>query len=425
MSSTNRSCGFKDSQLLLLNQKFRSQQKLSLAEVKQLTGETKLSEKQVRTWFANKRRQCKQNKKSTAFSKVPKVSVLMDMDTIKALQRSIAKTENILQDEENESFQSTSLSEMIPFIEKPEIPRNKICTKTKTNVYIENLLQRVEELESVLKEREGDIYVMQKDLNRSRDDLETKERVLKTIQQSIPKVVSDHRKILEEKDIKILELENRLDSSERANTELRAKLETIRKDGKCFENKNELESLENQNSEYKLTIIELNRNLAEKETALEKNSELEKSIQRLEHEKVSLMAEFEKRNRELNLMKYKESQCLQLERTLSETMRILAQCKEESSELRMKEVQSAEKISELEFEVHSRSVELNSLGDLVKRLNDKVRTSNINPDQKIQIMEEDVDLTEGHQILKRRSSDLKNGMDVVASVLSEIISRTI
>ena len=224
-------------------------------------------------------------------------------------------------------------------------------------------------------------------------------------------------------DLKILELENRLEGSEKANTELRVKLETIRKDGKDFENKNELDSQNKQNSEHKLTIIELNRNLAEKETALEKNSELEKSIRRLEDEKVSLRAEFEKRNRELNLMKYKERQCLQLERTLSETRRILAECKEESTKLRLREIQSAEKISELEFEVHSRSVELTTLGELVKKLNNKVRTFNITPDQKIQIMEEDLDLTEGHKIYKLRSSDLKNGMDVVPSVLSEIISR--
>jgi len=384
MSSKTKASGFKDTQLTLLNQKFRSKQKLSPSEVKLVARDTKLSEKQVRTWFTNKRRNCSQKKiqNSSVFSKVPKVSVLMDMNTIKALQRSLAGTENILKEEENESFESTSLSEKIPSLDQEDkavkeiqnvgIFQQKKCIKT--NKYIEKLLQRVEELEEGLKEREGEIYFMQKDISRSREDLEAKDRVLRTIQQSIPKVVSDHRKNIEVKDMKILELENRLQLSERGNTELRLELENIRKTGKCSEDKEELDTLKNKNSEYQQNLLELERNLAQKEKVLEKNVELEKSIRVLEQEKVTLTAEIEKKSRELNLVRYKERQCLQLERTLSETRKMLDECKAENKELQMKESQSAEKISQLEFEKHSQSVELNTLGEVIKRLNDKVRT---------------------------------------------------
>ena len=215
---------------------------------------------------------------------------------------------------------------------------------------------------------------MQKDISRSREDLEAKDRVLRTIQQSIPKVVSDHRKNIEVKDMKILELENRLQLSQRGNTELRLELENIRKTGKCSEDKEELDTLKNKNSEYQQNLLELERNLAEKEKVLEKNVELEKSIRVLEQEKVTLTAEIEKKSRELNLVRYKERQCLQLEMTLSETRKMLDECKAENKELQMKESQSAEKISQLEFEKHSQSVELNTLGEIIKRLNDKVRT---------------------------------------------------
>merc|ERR1712129_214258 len=96
---------------------------------------------------------------------------------------------------------------------------SKPCTKEED--LVEELLRRIEELEEDLKDREGDLYYTKKDLESVQATLEGKERVLNTVQESIPKVVSEHKKALQNKDDKISDLKL---SSDKLQRELEAKL---------------------------------------------------------------------------------------------------------------------------------------------------------------------------------------------------------
>ena len=79
------------------------------------------------------------------------------------------------------------------------------------------------------------LYLTKKELTGCKEHLESKERVLKTIQQSIPRVVSDHKKNLELKDTEILELRNKFDSSETRNIELRGELARLKKESQLIQ----------------------------------------------------------------------------------------------------------------------------------------------------------------------------------------------
>ena len=68
-------------------------------------------------------------------------------------------------------------------------------------------MRRIEELEEDLKDKDGDLYYTKKDLESVQATLEGKERVLSTVQESIPKVVIEHKKALQTKDDAISELE--------------------------------------------------------------------------------------------------------------------------------------------------------------------------------------------------------------------------
>ena len=403
--------GFKSSQLTLLNQKFQQKQTLSSAEVTQLARATKLSEKQVRGWFANKRKRYNKHK-STAFSKVPKVNVLMDMDTINALKKSIVGTEYILVDEESNTG-STSLSESTSVQDRHvqkmnHIPLTKPCNKT--NKLIENLLQKIEELEEGLKEKEGDLYLLNKDLDRSKGDLQANERVLKTIQQSIPKVVSDHKKELESKDLKILELQTKVKSSEETSIALTKELDILKKEMASSDTKND--SLRKKHSEYEKSVTKSRRILEEKE--------LEQNI-------VRVVLQEKSQNENLKLLKAKESQCRTLEVNLKETRRLLTECRDDNRELHRKELRSEEKISMLEFEIHSKSAELVTMGEVIKRLNEKIQTFSQNPELNIKTLKENSNLNQGPvtSCKKRMKTDDEDRVDVVRSVISELISNVI
>ena len=410
-----REVGFKDSQLSILNRTFGLKQHLSTTEVENLAREIRLSQKQVRTWFANKRKRCKGGiGKSTAFSKIAKVAVLMDMDTINAMKESILMHSNKDKSscdysDDDASDDSMSLSEKTSVLERREMvnvnvkqarfwmmekdksngeketpaPLMKQCTST--NKYLENFLQRIEDLEEGLKEREGQLYFTKKELASCKENLENKERVLQTIQQSIPRVVSDHKKNLEMKDTEILEMKNKFDSSENKNKELSAELESLKNEGRYLKGK-----------------------LTENSP---RNPFVSETGNPSEEQKVK--------------MKSKENQVLLLESMLAATRSQLAECKDQNAELQRKEFENVEKISVLQFELHSKSAELGTMGLVIRRLNEKIKSLNQrtqqNTEEQLNLVG-DLDSPREKRMRIEKEENGSEGMMVVETLLSDIIS---
>ena len=75
-------------------------------------------------------------------------------------------------------------------------------------------------------------------------------------------------------------------------------------------------------------------------------------------------------------MKSKENQVLLLESMLAATRSQLAECKDQNAELQRKEFENVEKISVLQFELHSKSAELGTMGLVIRRLNEKIKSVN-------------------------------------------------
>ena len=427
--SSTREVSFKDSQVTVLSRAFGLKQHLSPSEVEKLARQTKLSQKQVRTWFANKRSRWKLGK-STAFSKIAKVAVLMDMNTINALKESIlmhSNADNVVGDDSNESDESMSLSEKTSVLDRQrvslkqtkflmmekenpngetETPLIKQCTST--NKYLENLLQKIEELEDCLKEREGELYFTKKELAGCKEDLESKERVLKTIQQSIPRVVSDHKKNLELKDTEILELRNKFESSETRNIELRGELARLKKEIQDGGRK-EVTLLRAQNEQYQETVRDLKQKLAENSP---RNQLVCKSGNDSEEQKLRV--------------KLKENQCLLLESSLGATRNQLVECKDQNAELQRREFQNVEKISVLQFELHSKSAELDTMGLVIRRLNDKIKFLNQRTEQNIEEQQlnlvKDLESPSKKRMRIEEEENYSEGMLVVQALLSDIIS---
>merc|ERR1712183_251666 len=100
---------------------------------------------------------------------------------------------------------------------KKIVPKDNISKSDPKNVepcskqedLVEALLRSIEELEEDLKDKEGDLDNAKKDLDAVKTTLEGKERVLTTVQESIPKVVNEHKKALETRDNEIKELKLR------------------------------------------------------------------------------------------------------------------------------------------------------------------------------------------------------------------------
>ena len=276
---------------------------------------------------------------------------------------------------------------------------------------MENLLQKIEELEDGLKEREGELYLTKKELAGCKEDLESKERVLKTIQQSIPRVVSDHKKNLELKDSEILEFRNKLDSSENTNKELRAELEGLKKERQDSGIK-DVEMWRAEKAEYQRTVKDLKRKLAENSP---RNPLVCESGNESEEQKL--------------MLKLKENQCLMLETKLAATKNQLAECKDQNAELQRKEFDNVEKISVLQFELHSKSAELGTMGLVIRRLNDKIQSLNQKTEQNLE--EQQVNLVKDLESPRKKRMRIEEeendseGMLVVQTLLSDIISEVL
>ena len=81
----------------------------------------------------------------------------------------------------------------------------------------------------------------------------------------------------------------------------------------------------------------------------------------------------------------------------------------------------------LEFEIHSKSAELVTMGEVIKRLNEKIQTFSQNPELNIKTLKENSNLNQGPvtSCKKRMKTDDEDRVDVVRSVISELISNVI
>ena len=226
----------------LLYRRFQTQQYIDHREATEISKEINMPVKMIKAWFSNMRRKVKRNSKNKDYLndsnqfdiKQPTVSVLMDMNHLNSLKTSLESGEIVINDtddefnkddleQEDEVFNRPSLdttathrlfddsteadiAKLLSYtasLEEDRTPLIKQCTTT--NGYISTLLEKIEELEDGIKDKEGEVYFMKKDLDQAKADLDNKERVLNTIQQSIPKVVKDHKDALASKDAEIID----------------------------------------------------------------------------------------------------------------------------------------------------------------------------------------------------------------------------
>lgn len=194
---------------------------------------------------------------------------------------------------------------------KPEPKNSKPCTREED--LVEELLRRIEELEEDLKDKDGDLYYTKKDLESVQATLEGKERVLNTVQESIPKVVSEHKKALQTKDDAISELEL---SNSKLREELKVQpkseltdveVEKLKEANIKLENKKDcievefvdkLKAKEEENDRLKLSINELKREIVKKEQLQESQVQINGEIKQLKQKNEDDIEKIKQKNEE-------------------------------------------------------------------------------------------------------------------------------
>ena len=400
-----------ENQLKVLEKHFERGQFVDASSAEKLSKDLKMPVKQIKAWFTKMRRKSKCFKKTATSDKEmysihgsdalyavkqPRVPVLVDMGTLKAIKNSIESCEIVLDgdDEEDENIRSindidenvdistlntstllkvnASMAEIASqmVIEEDNTPLIKQCTTT--NGYIETLLERIEQLEDSIKEKEGEVYFMKKDMDKVQETLDSKEAVLNTIQKSIPKVVSDHKKALQDKDAEILKWKSRSDEMKIALDKIQEK-DQINLDG-IEDRAKEVEHLVSTIAEKDRLIEDLRGCNAKQQTDDQQPSSSDLSALR---EKVSaLETDVSLKDDELHVLKFKLRQHengWQVTRDLEEK---LESSKQQVLVLQQKNDESSRKIADLELDVFSKSAEIKSLSDIVTRLNTKLKESN-------------------------------------------------
>ena len=124
-------------------------------------------------------------------------------------------------------------------------------------------------------------------------------------------------------------------------------------------------------------------------------------------------------------MKSEENQVLLLESMLAATRSQLAECKDQNAELQRKEFENVEKISVLQFELHSKSAELGTMGLVIRRLNEKIKSLNQrtqqNTEEQLNLVG-DLDSPREKRMRIEKEENGSEGMMVVETLLSDIIS---
>ena len=400
-----------ETQLKVLEKHFERGQFVDANSAEKLSKDLKMPVKQIKAWFTKMRRKSKCFKKTATSDKEmysihgsdalyavkqPRVPVLVDMGTLKAIKNSIESCEIVLDgdDEEDENIRSindidenvdistlntstllkvnASMAEIASqmVIEEDNTPLIKQCTTT--NGYIETLLERIEQLEDSIKEKEGEVYFMKKDMDKVQETLDSKEAVLNTIQKSIPKVVSDHKKALQDKDAEILKWKTKSDEIKMELDKLQEKYQ-VDPEGNG-DRTEEVEQLVSTIAEKDRLIEDLRGCNVKQQTDDQQPSsydltDLREKVSALETD-VSLKAD------ELHVLKFKLRQHENSWRVTRDLEERLESSKQQVAVLQEKNDVSSQKIADLELDVFSKSAEIRSLSDIVTRLNTKLKESN-------------------------------------------------
>jgi len=470
---------FSSKQVERLEKEFARKSILNKDEREKIASELGMSDIQVRVWFQNRRRKNgrltidRQNAKdeNPAYKKLRSVEVsalqpLADIILMSQAQ-TIRKPEVVdILDDSLESDEDISLLESTPAVlpsspvteevlskkekskakkpikenkkidtkqvsrkeeEKSKQPEPKHCTREED--LVEELLRKIEELEDDLKDKERDLYYTKKDLEANQVTLEGKERVLKTVQESIPRVVSEHKKTVESKDYEILALNIKLEELKKAQKETpgHSSREGGENDNLLKEKESELtllkdslsvlqenvKDLEGTNAQYKQDNTTLRSDLKLKDEAI---AELKARVIDLKKEKkqvndnldqvTNLKEQIDERNErllelekqlvtrdntikeleklgiqkddELKILKYKEKSLTSKE-SVDQLNRQLEDSRRETLALRDYERQLNRKVSSLECDLYSRKAENESQSVVINRLNEKIKSLQSSP----------------------------------------------
>ena len=414
--------------------------------------------KKIKAWFINMRRKAKRHSLKDSSSdaldvtlqeqypniKLPSVCVLMDMKSINAMKNSLESPEIVIDDEDEipeksgASFDEKDISKLdtsallgINLTLKDVMQNNQdlfvddgtplIKECTTTNQYIETLLQKIECLEDTIKEKEGKVYFAEKELKENQAKLKSTEIVLNTVQESIPKVVRDHRKALLEKDAEILrwkshaeneskasmvtgenekdfheeaekkfkvhisQLENELKQKDHDLNIMRSKVESdhektlLEKDAEILRWKshaeNDMKALkvkDENNKQMEQEILDLKSKLEMVNHGPKKdpNEEAEKKFK---VHITQLQNELKNKEDDYKIMRFKVKQAEQNEKMRLESEGTSNKLSLEVAKLRQTVEAESQKRADLELDVFSKSVEIKSMAQTISTLNEKLQ----------------------------------------------------
>jgi len=304
---------------------------------------------------------------------------------------------------------------------------SKTCTRKQD--IVEELLKKIEELEEELKEKEGDLYYTKKDYDSLQATLEGKERVLRTVQDSIPRVVSDHKKALETKDNEIYSLkskvarnENDLDARNKEISELKKTIFTLDSEIRSksqinksddhktskLEEMHEIEVSRLKNELMQRSSTEESNRLRESNASLQENldgriseieslklekeslvkkhkEEINNLNEKLKSELLMKVDEIAKRDDEIKLLNYKLRVCSDYKDKYEDASLKLEESRKETLELRDYERKLKRRVENNELELYSKDAENQTQNLIIKKLNEKI--------QMLQKDQENIDVT--------------------------------
>ena len=414
--------------------------------------------KKIKAWFINMRRKAKRHSLKDSSSdaldvtlqeqypniKLPSVCVLMDMKSIKAMKNSLESPEIVIDDEDeipeksDASFDEKDISKLdtsallgINLTLKDVMQNNQdlfvddgtplIKECTTTNQYIETLLQKIECLEDTIKEKEGKVYFAEKELKENQAKLKSTEIVLNTVQESIPKVVSDHRKALLEKDAEILRWKSHAEKENKASMVTGGNEKDFHEEAEK-KYKEHISQLKNElkQKDHDLNIMRSKVESDHEKTLLEKDAEIlrwkshaendmkalkvkDENIKQMEQEILDLKSKLEMVNHgpkkdpneeaekkfkvhitqlqnelknkedDYKIMRFKVKQAEQNEKMRLESEGTSNKLSLEVAKLRQTVEAESQKRADLELDVFSKSVEIKSMAQTISTLNEKLQ----------------------------------------------------
>ena len=434
-SSVTSASDISDNQLKVLNNSFQSNQFVSHNEAEQISKDIRMPIAKIKAWFINMRRKAKRHSLKDLSSddidgvtlqeqypnvKLPSVDVLMDLKTINAMKNSLESIEIVIDDEDEAQIKddapfdekdvsdldtptllgiNTTLKDLMQnnqemFVDD-DTPLIKECT-TK-NQYVEILLQKIEYLEDAIKEKEGKVYFAEKELHETQDKLNRTEIVLNTVQESIPKVVSDHKKALLEKDAEILKWKAQAEEVTKAsknneenlrdnNTRLEEEINEL-KDNIKKRNLDQEKDPNEESEKLKVQINQLQSELKNKDDDLEvmrskllhtEKDEPERDIKEEAEKKfkvhiTQLQNELKQKDDDFKIMRFKVRQAEQNEKMRIELEETGKKLGIEVEKLRQSVEIETQKRADLELDVFSKSVEIKSMAQTISTLNEKLQ----------------------------------------------------